>query len=118
MEAFDNEIKGYEPCVCGYDAPVGSAEECVRGYDAPVKGIDMLGEAVVYRFFKAVDALSDTASLSSVLRNCEIDKRNYYKKMRGDRGTSKVPVAWLSSLCVNYCISPEWLLLGKGKMQK
>ena len=38
MEAYDNEIKGYEPCV--------------RGYDAPIKGIDMLGEAVVTRFFQ------------------------------------------------------------------
>ena len=112
------EIKGYEPSVCGYDEQVGLYDECVRGYDAPVKGIDMLGEAVVSRFFKAVNVLSDTASLSSVLRNCEIDKRNYYKKMRGSRGTSKGPVAWLSSLCVNYCISPEWLLLGKGKMRK
>lgn len=102
MDAYDFEIKGYD--------------ECVRGYDAPIKGIDMLGEAVVTRFFKAVDVLSDRASISSVLRNCEIDKRNFYKKMRGERGTSKVPVAWLSSLCVNYCISPEWLLIGKGEM--
>lgn len=95
---------------------IGSADENVRGSDETVRGVDMLGEAVVSRFFQAMEEVAEDTNTATVLRDCEIDSHNYYKKRRGDRGMCKIPVAWLSSLCARYRVSPEWILLGKGEM--
>lgn len=103
-----------------YEYEVHSADENVCGADKRVKGtdplLDQIGEGIVARFFDAVRVLSNESSTAKVLRDCGIEKHNYYKKRRGDTGKCKVPVAWLSSLCENYRVSPEWLLLGSGKM--
>lgn len=113
---FEN-VKTADESVCGYDAPIGTYEPSVKAADENVKGMDY-GEAVVARFFEAMECVSEDTTMACVLRDCDIESHNFYKKRRGDRGNSKVPVAWLSSLCENYRISPEWLLLGRGKMRK
>jgi hypothetical protein len=95
---------------------IRSADENVCGADETVRGVDMLGEAVVSRFFQAMEEVAEDTNTATVLRNCNIDSHNYYKKRRGDRGMCKIPVAWLSSLCARYRVSPEWILLGKGNM--
>lgn len=73
---------------------------------------------VVSRFIEALDVLREKNS-SLIPELCEklcADKGNFYRKLRGERGTSKIPVQWLSTIVVHYGVSAEWLLVGKGKM--
>lgn len=74
------------------------------------------GELVVARFFEAFTILEETNSTEGIINTCGIDKRNFYKKRKGEFGYAKIPASWLSVLCDKYRVSPEWLLLGRGKM--
>ena len=74
------------------------------------------GEVVVTRFFEAVAVLSDRYSEAEVCRTCCFDRRNLFNKRNGARGCRTIPASWLSVLCDKYRVSPEWLLLGRGKM--
>lgn len=77
---------------------------------------DTRSEAVVSRFFQAIEALRDRHSIPEICESIDTDKGNFYRKRRGERGCAKVPVEWLSAIVAHYGVSAEWLLIGKGEM--
>lgn len=74
------------------------------------------GEVVVARFIEAVEVLSDRYSEAEVCRACGFDRRNLFSKRAGNWGKRTISASWLSAICDKYRVSPEWLLLGRGKM--
>lgn len=74
------------------------------------------GELVGVRFFEAIEALRDNYSIPEICERIGTDVSNFYRKRRGERGTAKLPVEWLSALVAYYGVSAEWLLIGKGEM--
>lgn len=74
------------------------------------------GEAVVARFFEAMAMLSAEHSEAEVCRTCGFDRRNLFSKRAGTWGKRTISASWLSAICDKYRVSPEWLLLGRGKM--
>ena len=78
--------------------------------------LEQRGIGVVARFFEAFATLAAEYNISEVARTCGFDRRNFYNKRNGVWGIKKIPVSWLSAICAEYRVSPEWLLLGKGEM--
>lgn len=78
--------------------------------------LEQRGIGVVARFFEAFATIAAEHSILEVLTTCGFDSRNFYNKRNGVWGKRTIPVAWLSILCDKYRVSPEWLLLGRGKM--
>lgn len=74
------------------------------------------GELVGVRFFEAIEALREDYSIPEICERIGTDVSNFYRKRRGERGTAKLPVEWLSALVIHYGVSAEWLLIGKGNM--
>ncbi|MCM1169721.1 MAG: hypothetical protein NC324_07280 [Bacteroides sp.] len=79
-----------------------------------------VSKAIVDRFFKALDHLKEQGIIHGHVNFAErhgINRRNMYKqKMEPERDILK-PV-WLTYLVIDYNVSPEWLLTGKGKILK
>ena len=65
------------------------------------------------RFFQAIDALmAEGISQRTICGKTRIDRRNLFAY----REMGRVPLAWVISLVIEFGISAEWLLTGKGKM--
>lgn len=79
--------------------------------------IEQRGVAVVSRFFKVIDELrARKHHIPMICEKMNVDKGNFYRKRRGERGNATLPAEWLVAICEEYRVSPEWLLLGKGEM--
>ena len=79
--------------------------------------LERRGVAVVSRFFEVIDELrARKHPIPIICETLDIDKGNFYRKRRGERGNATLPAEWLSAICEKYKVSPEWLLLGKGEM--
>lgn len=72
---------------------------------------------VVSRFFEAIEELKARKhSIPTICDELKTNKGNFYRKRRGERGDTTLPVEWLSALVEKYNVSAEWLLVGKGEI--
>ena len=95
------------------------------------KQLTKIAEGVNFRFFDVIESLIALGRLKSLSAFCiEFDlSAARYREMRATYGISKTPnakesryksveIEALYHLCSSYSVSPEWLLLGRGKMFK
>lgn len=81
---------------------------------------------IARRFFEAVDTLIEQKVIRGKQTYCRvagIDKRTYYKQLKSIKGELDDQAVWFRAfwvvpLVAEYGISGDWLLTGKGKMQK
>lgn len=81
---------------------------------------------IIIRFFEAVEVLIEQKVIRGKQTYCRvagIDKRTYYRQLKIAKGEVEEQVVWfrvfwLVPLVAEYGISGDWLLSGKGKMQK
>lgn len=81
---------------------------------------------IARRFFEAVDTLIEQKVIRGKQTYCRvagIDKRTYYKQLKSINGELDDQSVWFRAfwavpLVAEYGISGDWLLTGKGKMQK
>lgn len=81
---------------------------------------------IVRRFYEAVDTLIEQKVIRGKQTYCRvagIDKRAYYRQQKIVNGEVeeqevRFRVFWIVPLVAEYGISGDWLLTGKGKMQK
>lgn len=64
-----------------------------------------------------IDAKKFPGGLIGFLTTYGIDSRHWYAQ-RADNGKGYFEVAWLVPLVKYYKVSPNWLLLGTGKVYK
>ncbi len=95
------------------------------------KPISPITEGVIRRFFVALDAVIGLGKVSSLEGFCNEFGLGAprYREMRLTYGVTpnpnskpprykKMELEALANLCAKYDVSPEWLLLGRGKMLK
>ena len=83
---------------------------------------------IMKRFYEAVDTLIEQKAIRGKQTYCRIagiDKRNYYAQQKllsevteTDKNWVWFRPFWMVPLVAEYGISGDWLLTGKGKMQK
>lgn len=73
---------------------------------------------VTDRFFEAYDRLLADGLLSRnrICRELGIDRRNF-EKQRSDHSRRILRADWLTYLVLNYGVSADWLLTGRGNMK-
>lgn len=82
--------------------------------------MEEITQAIVARFFEAIDALKADGTLNGESTFCKrygINRMNFYTQ-RKDLARGYIKLAWLNFLVVDYGVSAAWLLTGKGKMIK
>lgn len=75
-------------------------------------------QQVIRRFFEALEmlkAMREIRGIQTFVDEHGIDRRNLYK-LKHDASRGLFQVAWLSALVVDYGVSAEWLLTGRGAM--
>lgn len=75
-------------------------------------------QLIVARFFLALNYLVADGQISGKKGFCEAvgcDRRNFFKIER-NYGSSIFQNAWLTYIVMNYRISADWLLTGRGQM--
>ncbi|MDR2009909.1 MAG: hypothetical protein LBQ22_05460 [Bacteroidales bacterium] len=95
------------------------------------KVITPIVEGINRRFFVAMEAIVSLGRVSSLESFCKLYglSPSRYREIRLTYGITPNPnskpsrykqieLEALHSLCINYSISTEWLLLGRGKMFK
>lgn len=73
---------------------------------------------IMLRFYEAVDALIAMKKIRGKQTYCriaEIDKRKYYEQQK-DINKGHFQVSWMVPLILQFDISSDWLLTGRGKM--
>lgn len=76
------------------------------------------GQAINARFFEAVNALIQTKDINSFNEFCtlyKVDRRNMERLQKEPH--REFPMFLLTSLVMDFKISPDWLLTGRGKMK-
>ena len=70
------------------------------------------------RFFQAYDRLiaDGLTSRNRICRELDIDRRNF-EKQRTDHSRRILRTEWLTHLVLNYGVSADWLLTGRGGMK-
>lgn len=75
---------------------------------------------IISRFFVALDLIVENNTIRGIKTYCDennIDRRNLYNQRKDlDRGWFQV--SWIYPLIINYNISADWLITGKGGMFK
>lgn len=91
------------------------------------KSINPRAIAIQERFFEALDFLISSKELSGLKTFCDDNQLNRTKYSRIKNGLGKpieettykmIDIDALAALCKDFGVSPEWLLLGRGKMLK
>ncbi len=91
------------------------------------KSINPRAIAIQERFFEALDILISSKELTGLKTFCEDNKLNRTKYSRIKNALGKpieettykmIDIDALAALCSDFGVSPEWLLLGRGKMLK
>lgn len=91
------------------------------------KSINPRAIAIQERFFEALDFLVASKGLSGLKTFCDDNKlnRTKYSRIKNDLGKpieemtyKMIDIDALAAICKDYGVSPEWLLLGQGKMLK
>lgn len=75
-------------------------------------------EAIVRRFFLALDTLKDIRRIRGISNFTDkhgIDRRNFYQ-LRKSPGRKIFQCAWLRYLVEDYGVSADWLLTGRGEI--
>lgn len=73
---------------------------------------------IIKRFYEAFDAVMAMGKFRGVQTFCnmyDIDKRNFYAQ-RKDLSRGWFKVSWLQPLVMEYGVSADWLVTGRGKM--
>lgn len=73
---------------------------------------------IVNRFFFALRLLIQTKKIRGIqtfTNAYNIDRRNFLFVEKNPQ-SKQFEVEWLSYICRDYNVSPNWLLLGKGEM--
>lgn len=72
-------------------------------------------QSITDRWFQALDDLVATrrTSRARVCRELGVDRRNFYQQA-ADHSRRILRVEWLSYLVLNYGVSADWLLTGRG----
>lgn len=74
-------------------------------------------QSINKRFFEAYDALLALGKIKSKNAFCvdhDIDRRNF-DRLREDPGR-EFQMSWLTALVVEYNVSADWILTGRGKL--
>lgn len=74
--------------------------------------------AIMDRFFQALQAVIDNKLVKNVAQYCRmagIESSHYYNQ-RADRSRGYFEVSWMLPLVLDFGISANWLLTGKGTM--
>lgn len=91
------------------------------------KSINPRAIAIQERFFQALDFLIDSKKLSGLKTFCTDNNLNRTKYSRIKNALGKpieestykmIDIDALAAICKDFGVSPEWLLLGRGKMLK
>ena len=91
------------------------------------KSINPRAIAIQERFFQALDFLIASKELPGLKTFCEDNKLNRTKYSRIKNALGKpieettyklIDIDALAAICKDFGVSPEWLLLGRGKMLK
>lgn len=71
--------------------------------------------SITDRWFQAYDdlRLAGRTNRSRICRELGVDRRNFAKQEK-DHGRCILRVEWLSFLVLNYDVSADWLLTGRG----
>jgi len=75
-------------------------------------------QKVVKRFFEAIYALKERKVIrgkQTFTRKYNINNRNFWL-LEQDMSRDIIQMAWLSYLIIDYGVSSEWLLTGRGNM--
>lgn len=77
----------------------------------------MNSDTVTFRFWRAYEELIDLGRTGPTrfCRECSVDRRNFADIMR-HQDRYHIRAEWLSVLVLNYGVSANWLLTGKGWM--
>lgn len=85
------------------------------GYDT---NIAREGIGVTERFFQAIDMLKEKKvirGLQTFTREYDINRWNM-NSVKWEPEKRFLKTEWIVYLCRDYYVSPEWLILGKGKV--
>lgn len=91
------------------------------------KSINPRAIAIQERFFQALDFLIASNELSGLKSFCDDNNLNRTKYSRIKNAFGKpieettyklIDIDALAAICKDFGVSPEWLLLGRGKMLK
>lgn len=77
------------------------------------------GQAINARFFEALDSIIESGRIHSFNEFCElygVDRRNFARLRK--EPTREFPMFLLGVAVLEYGISPDWLLTGRGQMRK
>ena len=75
----------------------------------------MTDTTITDRWFQALDDLVETGrtSRSKMCRELGVDRRNFYQQA-ANHSRRILRVEWLTHLVLNYGVSADWLLTGRG----
>lgn len=91
------------------------------------KSINPRAIAIQERFFRALDILIESKELPGLKTFCTDNNLNRTKYSRIKNALGKpieestykmIDIDALAAICKDFGVSPEWLLLGRGKMLK
>lgn len=91
------------------------------------KSINPRAIAIQERFFQALDILIESKELPGLKTFCTDNNLNRTKYSRIKNALGKpieestykmIDIDALAAICKDFGVSPEWLLLGRGKMLK
>lgn len=91
------------------------------------KSINPRAIAIQERFFQALDTLIESKELPGLKTFCTDNNLNRTKYSRIKNALGKpieestykmIDIDALAAICKDFGVSPEWLLLGRGKMLK
>lgn len=89
------------------------------------KGINSRAVEIQKRFFEALKYIMESQKLTDLKTFCNKNNlnrvrysrlKNLYGDARGTNTYKKIDIDALAAICEDYCISTQWLLLGRGKM--
>lgn len=74
--------------------------------------------ATMDRFFHALQAVIDNGLVKNASQYCKLAgiETSHYYNQRADRGRGYFEVSWMLPLVLDFGISANWLLTGKGTM--